>query len=85
MITGPSPNGRWNARRSARANSSTSTPIATSRIDASTKPQDWKAISESSTFSVPPRRTTNPVCWYQGRNIEPTSPSAASAASCCSA
>ena len=39
MITGPSPNGRWKARRSPRANSSASTPSATSRIDASTKPQ----------------------------------------------
>ena len=85
MITAPSPPGRWKARRPARARQRAITPTATSRIDASTKPHAWKALSESSSSTVLPfGRAMIPFCWYHGRSIERTMATEVATASRCS-
>ncbi len=69
--------GRWNARRSARKNSSASTPAVTRKIAASTNDSTPNALIESDTSERP----TTTFFSYHGRSIEPSSASAATAAS----
>ena len=60
MITPPSPPGTWNARPSARWNSSTSTPAATSSTAASTNENAAQPVCESDAgFGVPLTITKN--------------------------
>src|SRR6476646_5213280 len=69
-ITLPSPPGRWNGRRSARANSSTHTAAPTSSTAASTQEKSRKADSDCVDSPPGPRL----VSTYHGRNIETSSP-----------
>ena len=72
MITKPSPPGRWNARPSARWNSSVSTPTATSSTAASTHENAAQPVSDADTGTRTLAVTT--VSWYQGRNRARNSP-----------
>jgi len=81
MITVPSPPGRWNALRSARAHSRPRTPTATTKMAASTNEYTWKAFLESAIDTGLPLTRATPVSWYQGSSIEASSAIAAIAAS----
>ena len=68
-ITPPSPPGRWNARPSARWNSSMSTPAATSRTAASTNENAPQPVIEAlADCSFSAFAGAMSVTWYQGRN-----------------
>ncbi len=74
VMTPPSPPGRWNALPSARWNSSTSTPAATSRTAASTNENAPQAVWLSEAGWILPDSTTKNSRWYQGRNRLRNSP-----------
>ena len=80
MITVPSPPGSSYSRRSARVNSSASTPAATRKTAASTNERVPKALTAS--FTKRQLRGSTTLFSYQGRNIDSSSTTAARPASC---
>ena len=81
MMIVPSPPGRWNARPSARANSTPSTNTLTSSTAASTNEKAPKAVNVLCVGCSVPFTTKSSVFVYHGSSIVTNRPTAAEAAS----